>query len=99
VDSYNSKLYSNRCTAYLLLENYDKALADATKCVSIDPDWYKGHVQMGSCYMGMLSKSIRKVHRLKGSSYVALSLSDTKDTIQKLIDKVENTFLLSEIGN
>ncbi len=53
VDSYNSKLYSNRCTAYLLLENYDKALADATKCVSIDPDWYKGHVQMGSCYMGM----------------------------------------------
>ncbi len=47
----------------------------------------------------MLSKSIRKVHRLKGSSYVALSLSDTKDTIQKLIDKVENTFLLSEIGN
>ena len=62
MDSYNSKLYSNRCTAYTtlncmnplpLLENYDKALADATKCVSIDPDWYKGHVQMGSCYMGM----------------------------------------------
>ena len=53
VDSYNSKLYSNRCTAYLLLENYDKALKDAMKCVSIDPDWYKGHVQMGSCYMEM----------------------------------------------
>ena len=36
VDPYNSKLYSNRCTAYLLLENYDKAMKDAEKCVSID---------------------------------------------------------------
>ncbi|KAK8793843.1 hypothetical protein JH06_0087 [Blastocystis sp. subtype 4] len=82
VDSYNSKLYSNRCTAYLLLENYDKALADATKCVSIDPDWYKGHVQMGSCYMGMkdYQSAIKEYKK-------ALSLSDTKDTIQKLIDK------------
>ena len=53
VDPYNSKLYSNRCTAYLLLENYDKAMKDAEKCVSIDPDWYKGYVQMGSCFVGM----------------------------------------------
>ena len=53
VDPYNSKLYSNRCTAYLLLKNYDKAMKDAEKCVSIDPDWYKGYVQMGSCFVGM----------------------------------------------
>ena len=53
VDPYNSKLYSNRCTAYLLLENYEKAMKDAEKCVSIDPDWYKGYVQMGSCFVGM----------------------------------------------
>ena len=53
VDPYNSKLYSNRCTAYLLLENYDKAMKDAEKCGSIDPDWYKGYVQMGSCFVGM----------------------------------------------
>ena len=53
VDPYNSKLFSNRCTAYLYLQNYEKALQDAKKCVSIDPDWYKGHVQLGSCYMGL----------------------------------------------
>ena len=41
----------------------------------------------------MLSRSIRKVCRLEGSSHVALSLSDTKDTIQKLIDKVGETLL------
>ena len=53
VDPYNPKLFSNRCTAYLYLQDYEKALQDAKKCVSIDPDWYKGHVQLGSCYMGL----------------------------------------------
>ena len=28
-------------------------MKDAQKCVSLDPDWGKGHVQMGSCYASL----------------------------------------------
>lgn len=52
-DQFNPKLFSNRCTAYLLLRNFDSALEDAKKCVSLDPDWSKGYIQKGSCYAGM----------------------------------------------
>ena len=85
VDSYNSKLFSNRCTAYLLLENYDKALADATKCVSIDPDWYKGHVQMGSCYMGMKDyQSAIKEYRKGGQTVSSIHLQRYLCQIQRI---------------
>lgn len=53
MDCYNPKLYSNRCTAYLYLHEFESALQDAKKCVSLDPDWGKGHVQMGSCYTSL----------------------------------------------
>lgn len=46
-------MFSNRCTAYLLLGNYEHALEDAKKCVSLDPDWSKGYIQKGSCYASM----------------------------------------------
>ena len=90
---YNPKLYSNRCTAHLLLHQYDEALKDAEKCVSLDPDWAKGHVQLGSCYAGMGKYAEAKKHYLKGKfvmwfSGIALPLSDTKETVEKLIKDV-----------
>lgn len=90
---YNPKLYSNRCTARLLLHQFEDALKDAEKCVSLDPDWAKGHIQMGSCYAGMGKYVEAKRHYAKGAlvksfSLVALPLSDTKETVEKLIKDV-----------
>lgn len=98
VDPYNPKLFSNRCTAYLYLQDYEKALQDAKKCVSIDPDWYKGHVQLGSCYMGLKNykEAINAYKKGKWENMkngmliwcVALPLAESKETVQKLVDKV-----------
>ena len=90
---YNPKLYRNRCTARLLLHQFEDALRDAEKCVSLDPDWAKGHIQMGSCYAGMGQYAEAKKHYTKGAfvksfSWVALPLSDTKETVEKLIKDV-----------
>ena len=40
-------LYSNRSAAYSEQSMFDKALSDGKKCVSIDPQWAKGHSRMG----------------------------------------------------
>ncbi|KAK8833079.1 hypothetical protein WA577_004056, partial [Blastocystis sp. JDR] len=96
---YNPKLYSNRCTARLLLHQFEDALKDAEKCVSLDPDWAKGHIQMGSCYAGMGKYAEAKRHYAK-----ALPLSDTKETVEKLIKDMdvkesENSFTGFLFGN
>ena len=38
---------SNRSAAHLQLKNVEAALADATKCTTLDPQWAKGHVRKG----------------------------------------------------
>lgn len=40
--------YSNRSAAYAKDKNYDKALADARKCVELKPDWGKGYSRLGA---------------------------------------------------
>ncbi|XP_015750742.1 PREDICTED: stress-induced-phosphoprotein 1-like, partial [Acropora digitifera] len=40
--------YSNRSAAYAKGKNYDKALADARKCVELKPDWGKGYSRLGA---------------------------------------------------
>ncbi|KAM7454438.1 hypothetical protein BLSTO_04804 [Blastocystis sp. subtype 1] len=106
---YNPKLYSNRCTARLLLHQFKDALKDAEKCVSLDPDWAKGHIQMGSCYAGMGKYAEAKRHYANGVfvnsfSSIALPLSDTKETVEKLIKDMdvkesENSFTGFLFGN
>ncbi|XP_015755225.1 PREDICTED: hsp70-Hsp90 organizing protein 3-like [Acropora digitifera] len=40
--------YSNRSAAYAKDKNYEKALADARKCVELKPDWGKGYSRLGA---------------------------------------------------
>ena len=39
--------FSNRSACYASLEQYEKALEDADKCVTIKPDWSKGYLRKG----------------------------------------------------
>lgn len=41
IDKLSAVLLSNRCAAYLNLEEYDQALEDAKRCIQTEPEWSK----------------------------------------------------------
>jgi tetratricopeptide (TPR) repeat protein len=47
-------LYSNRSAAYAAIFEWNNALADATKCVEIAPQWGKGYYRQGAAHEGMM---------------------------------------------
>jgi len=53
VDASNHVLFSNRSASYAGLQEFDKALDDAKKCISIKPDWGKGYGREGAAYHGL----------------------------------------------
>lgn len=53
VDPSNHVLYSNRSAAEASLKNYEAALEDAKKCVSLKPEWGKGYSRLGAAYCGL----------------------------------------------
>ena len=40
-------LYSNRSASHLALEQVAEAIADAERCISVDPHWGKSHYRLG----------------------------------------------------
>uniref|UniRef100_A0A7S0RRP4 STI1 domain-containing protein n=1 Tax=Chlamydomonas leiostraca TaxID=1034604 RepID=A0A7S0RRP4_9CHLO len=50
IDPNNHVLHSNRSAAQASLNNYESALEDARKCVSIKPDWGKGYSRLGVAF-------------------------------------------------
>lgn len=54
-EPYNHIHYSNRSACFFKMENYDAALGDAEKCISIKEDWGKGYQRKGSA-LGKLNK-------------------------------------------
>ena len=85
LDEKSHNLYSNRCTAYIALEQYDKAMEDADECVRLQPAWAKGYLRRGSVYfrMGQLEKS--EVVLKEG-----LELDPGNDALKKELEAVMN---------
>mmetsp|Transcript_17796 Transcript_17796/g.28804 ORF Transcript_17796/g.28804 Transcript_17796/m.28804 type:complete len:390 (+) Transcript_17796:3412-4581(+) len=53
LDGSNHIYYSNRSAAYGKMQNWSLALADASKCVDLDPSWAKGYSRQVSAYIGL----------------------------------------------
>jgi tetratricopeptide (TPR) repeat protein len=51
LDPRNHVVLSNRSAALLALKEIRRALDDASACVSMVPDWAKGHLRMGAAYL------------------------------------------------
>merc|ERR1711998_456758 len=85
LDEKSHVLFSNRCTAYIALEQYDKAMEDADECVRLQPAWAKGYLRRGSVYfrMGQLEKS--EIVLKEG-----LDLDPGNDALKKELEAVMN---------
>jgi stress-induced-phosphoprotein 1 len=53
IEPENHILYSNRSAVHSAQGEYQKALEDAEKSISIKPDWSKGQLRKGAAYRGM----------------------------------------------
>ena len=60
LDPTNAVYYSNRSSALASLSRFDKALADADKCVELRPDWAKAHLRRAGALQG-LKKLLRSL--------------------------------------
>ena len=40
-------LFSNRSASFYAKQDFEKALADAEKCIEVKPDWGKGYIRKG----------------------------------------------------
>lgn len=47
------KLYSNRSACYMKIRKYEKALADARKCISLNQSWAKAYFRQGQALRGL----------------------------------------------
>lgn len=53
----DAKLYSNRASSYIKLVEPTLALADAEKCIKLDPEFLKGHVRKGQALLAMKKRT------------------------------------------
>ncbi|XP_071447719.1 dnaJ homolog subfamily C member 7 [Hetaerina americana] len=49
----NASYYGNRSACYMMLRQYQNALDDARKSISLDPDFVKGHIRLAKCAIAL----------------------------------------------
>lgn len=81
-DENNYIYYNNRAAAYHELKNYDKAIADANRSLSIE-DNSKGHARLGTTFWAQMKYREAKAEFQKVASLDPENKS-AKDNIQKL---------------
>ena len=85
LDEKSHVLYSNRCTAYIALDQYDKAMEDADECVRLQPSWAKGYLRRGSVFFRM-----NQLERAEQVLKEGLELDPTNDALKKELEAVMN---------
>mmetsp|Transcript_8689 Transcript_8689/g.22929 ORF Transcript_8689/g.22929 Transcript_8689/m.22929 type:complete len:461 (+) Transcript_8689:149-1531(+) len=85
LDEKSHVLYSNRCTAFIALEDYDKAMEDADECVRLQPSWAKGYLRRGSVYFRMGQLEQAELVLKEG-----LDLDPGNDALKKELEAVMN---------
>ena len=78
-------LFPHRCTAYIALEAYDKAMEDADECVRLQPSWAKGYLRRGSVFFRM-----NQLERAEQVLKEGLELDPTNDALKKELEAVMN---------
>eukprot|EP01064_Diplonema_japonicum_P016018 TRINITY_DN24059_c0_g1_i1.p1 TRINITY_DN24059_c0_g1~~TRINITY_DN24059_c0_g1_i1.p1 ORF type:complete len:663 (+),score=202.86 TRINITY_DN24059_c0_g1_i1:43-2031(+) len=77
-------LYSNRSAVRLLLDDKEKALEDANKCVQLRPDWSRGYTRRGASLWGL-----ERLKEARAAYSEALMYDATNDEIRKIIMKLD----------
>ena len=72
-------------TAYIALEQYDKAMEDADECVRLQPSWAKGYLRRGSVYFRMGQLEQAEIVLKEG-----LDLDPGNDALKKELEAVMN---------
>lgn len=82
LDSKEKVFYSNRCAAYLNIDEGELALADAEMCINIDPQWAKSYSRKAAAlaHMRRYDEAIEVLKQgltvLPGEEALAKTLSD-----------------------
>ena len=77
----NAIYYANRCLAHLKWSNYGIGIADATKAITIEPEYVKAYWRRGCCYMALEQyrdalRDFKQVCLLDGSDKLAFKKVD-----------------------
>ena len=58
----NTNTYLKRCFCYMALENYAKALEDATEAINLSPKNVNAYYMQGQCYYELPDAGIRRTY-------------------------------------
>jgi stress-induced-phosphoprotein 1 len=92
IDPNNYILYSNRGTAYLQQHNYQSALEDSQKTVSLNPSWAKGYLRSGQALYGLgqlkeaveiLETGLQKQPDAQTSAQIQKTLNEVNQKLQQ----------------
>ena len=84
-DGTDHVFYSNRSACYSSLEQYEEALQDGAKCVSLKPDWPKGYTRKGLAEF-FLRKYDESAETYKAGLKLAPEDASMKEGLQKAMD-------------
>ncbi|KAJ3052160.1 hypothetical protein HK097_006806 [Rhizophlyctis rosea] len=98
VDPTNHVLYSNRSACYASLREYERALEDAEKTVSLKADWAKGYSRVGAALYG-LGRNEEAVEAYKKGLEIEPTNAVLKKGLQDAEDAVADGSDVGGLGN
>ena len=94
LDPENHILYSNRSACYCALEEYEKALKDANKCIKLNKLFLKGYSRKSSAMQGLgqkadalkaLRQGLKEAEGVDGMRKQREALQDTLNELEEAV--------------